>query len=245
MNFLLRLLHPVVLFATASSAMPPTDRQIEAAVQASYTFHTILQDRISATSRDGTLTLMGVVLEEEDRALAVDTAVSIRGVLGIENLMRVESSIHHGTDARIAHRLLRRIQGQAGLSLTGASITVADGIVTLTGTTPDSGQSERMEHLAYEISQVRAVRNCLTLGTEPISTAPGAETMDDASITAQVNLALHSNGMTAGLNAQGIVHNGVVTLIGGPGTSLQKNSATRLIEGVRGVRSVLNRIVPF
>ncbi len=238
----------MLLLGTARPAGRPessSDRQIESAVHDSYVFHTILQDRVAANMLEGRLTLTGTVLEEEDRALAIDTATSIRGVSGLDLRMTLAAPAKTPEDARIARQLLRRLQTQRGFVPARLSIVVTKEIVTLCGHVPDAEQSRRVEALADGIPGVRAVRNELVIAAETTPGSSSDDRIDDASITALVNFALRRDGQTAGLHAQGIVHSGAVTLIGGPGTTSQKAAATALVEQVHGVRSVLNRIEPL
>ena len=183
----------------AVSAEGPTDRQIEAAIHSSYTFHTILRDRVTARSSGGRLILTGSVAEDEDRSLAIDTAVSIRGVVNIDSRMEIEAVPARDSDVRIARHLLRRLQAQAGISVSALALVVTDGVVTLCGTTPELEQSQRIQSLATEAPGVRAVRNELVVAPGLAPAFPDNEPMDDASLTAQVNLALRSNAGTADL----------------------------------------------
>ena len=220
---------------------PAVDRQIEALVHDSYTFHVILQDRITVQVAKGRLTLNGSGLDEEDRALAIDTAISIRGVSDIDLQVNLTTSPEADPNLRLAHSLRRRLQAQRGVTQPGLDLVVAEGVVTLRGNVTDAAASQRIESIAAAYPQVRSVRNELTVSPAPA----GEPRIDDASITALVNLVLRKDEQTASLHAQGIVHDGVVTLFGGPGTVAQKTAAARVVEQVCGVKSVLNRIVHF
>ena len=72
--------------------------------------------------------------------------------------------------AKAANRALRKIvmrqlSRTRGLDVDGINVTAVDGVVTLLGTVPDTGQIDLAADVARDIAGVQAVRNGLTLQT--------------------------------------------------------------------------------
>jgi hyperosmotically inducible protein len=66
------------------------------------------------------------------------------------------------------------------------------------------------------------------------------EAIDDASITAQVKMLLHRS--TGVLRTKIETNDGVVTLAGKARNAAEKNLATKLVDDVHGVKSVVNKM---
>jgi osmotically-inducible protein OsmY len=68
------------------------------------------------------------------------------------------------------------------------------------------------------------------------------EKIDDASITAQVKVALLFHRSTSALNTKVETKNGVVTLSGKAGNEAEKSLTTKIVNDIKGVKSVKNRM---
>ena len=68
------------------------------------------------------------------------------------------------------------------------------------------------------------------------------EKVDDASITAQVKLSLLFHRSTSALSTKVKTKNGVVTLSGKAGNAAEKDLVTKLVNDVKGVKSVKNQM---
>ena len=69
------------------------------------------------------------------------------------------------------------------------------------------------------------------------------ETIDDASITAQVKGSLLSHRSTSMLNTQVTTTDGIVTLGGNAKNSAEKDLVTKLVTDINGVKSVVNNMI--
>jgi osmotically-inducible protein OsmY len=68
------------------------------------------------------------------------------------------------------------------------------------------------------------------------------EKVDDASITAQVKMTLLSHRSTSALNTKVKTKDGVVTLGGKAKNAAEKELATKVVNDVKGVKSVNNQM---
>jgi osmotically-inducible protein OsmY len=68
------------------------------------------------------------------------------------------------------------------------------------------------------------------------------EKIDDASITAQVKMALLNHSSTSALETKVETTNGVVTLSGKARNAAEKDLVTKLVKDINGVKSVKNRM---
>jgi osmotically-inducible protein OsmY len=68
------------------------------------------------------------------------------------------------------------------------------------------------------------------------------EKVDDASITAQVKMTLLSHRSTSSLNTKVKTKDGVVTLGGKAKNAAEKELATKVVNDVKGVKSVNNQM---
>ncbi|MHB8483224.1 MAG: BON domain-containing protein, partial [Nitrospiria bacterium] len=68
------------------------------------------------------------------------------------------------------------------------------------------------------------------------------EIIDDASITAQVKMALASHRSTSASNTQVETNEGVVTLSGEARNSAEKDLVSKLVTDIYGVKSVVNNM---
>jgi len=69
------------------------------------------------------------------------------------------------------------------------------------------------------------------------------ETVDDASVTAQVKTAILFHKSTSALNTKVETKNNVVTLTGTAKNDAEKELATKVAKDINGVKSVVNNMV--
>src|SRR5580698_3051371 len=92
----LLLASPLALFAS-----PDSDHKIENDARATYTYHVILQDHVYVKSSNGVVTLVGVVQDQDEKALAADTIGNLPGVRRIDNELTLAPSYPEHSDAWI------------------------------------------------------------------------------------------------------------------------------------------------
>jgi len=123
------------------------------------------------------------------------------------------------------------------------NVEVQDGVVTLTGKAGTMAQKELTTALVQDIDGVKSVNNRLTVAEPPVESHSVGETVDDASITAQVKYALLTHKSTSALKTSVTTTDGIVMIEGDAGSGAEKDLVTHLAEGVRGVRNVNNQMI--
>jgi osmotically-inducible protein OsmY len=227
---------PIALFASSE-----TDRKIEDAAKASYTYRTVLSDTVKVRADDGIVTLTGTVQDKDDKTLAADTVENLPGVTSVKNEIVIKDAPAEHSDAWIALKIRSRLLVKSNVSATATKVAVQDGVVTLSGTAENIAQKELTAVYAAEIDWVKSVRNEMVVSDIPASTTVG-EKIDDASITSQVKFALLGNKATSALKTKVTTNEGVVVITGEAETEAEKSLAGKLASDIRGVTSVENRM---
>jgi len=96
---------------------------------------------------------------------------------------------------------------------------------------------------AKDIEGVKEVKNEMTVAAtpEPAERTAG-EKMDDASITAQVKMALLIHRSASSMKTRVETRNGEVTLTGIAKNAAEKSLVTKLVTDIQGVTSVKNQM---
>ena len=225
---------PVAAFASSA-----TDRKIEDAAKASYNYRTVLAGRVSVNSDDGVVTLTGIVQDNGQKDLAADTVENLPGVTRVQNEISIKSDYPERSDSWMALKIRSRLLVKANVSATTTTVAVQDGVVTLGGTANNGAQKELTEAYAKDIDGVKSVKNEIVVKDAPKGETLG-ESIDDASITAQVKLALLDHKSTSALHTKVITDQGVVTVTGEAGSDAERSLVAKFAQDVRGVKSVTN-----
>jgi hyperosmotically inducible protein len=221
------------------------DDQIESAARKSYVFkHFLANDAMKTESKNGVVTLTGTVAEESHVRLAIDTVESLPGVKRVDDRLMVkgEAPVEH-SDTWIALKVKTALMFHRNVSATKTEVNVNDGIVTLGGVASSMAQKELTTEYAKDVDGVKEVKNAMTvaeLASKPEETL--GEKIDDASITAQVKMALLAHHSTSALKTKVQTSNGVVTLTGVAKNPAEKVLATKLASDVNGVIRVINNM---
>ena len=220
------------------------DDRIESSARNSYVFKTYLQgDDIKIESKDGVVTLTGVVSAEPRKALAQETVAGLPEVKSVDNRLGIKGgSPTANSDAwrtekvRTALLFHRNVSGST-------TVYVRDGIVTLRGEAFSLAQKELTTEYAKDVEGVKDVKNEMNMSqTSKTTTEYVMESIDDASITAQVKMTLLYHRSTSALSTKVETNEGVVTLNGKAKNAAEKELVTKLVNDINGVRSVNNRM---
>jgi len=226
---------PLALLASSSN-----DSKIVDAAKASYNYRVVLNGSVNVRSDDGVVTLTGTVQDDHDKALAADTVENLPGVVTVDNRINVEAAYPEHSDGWMAFKIRSRLLVKANVSATDTKVAVNDGNVILTGTASSVAQKELTEAYARDIDGVKTVKNDIVVQD---NMAPGetvGETIDDASITTQVKVALLGHRGTSAFKTKVVTDTGVVTITGVAGSGAERDLATKLAQDTRGVKSVVN-----
>jgi osmotically-inducible protein OsmY len=118
-----------------------------------------------------------------------------------------------------------------------------DGIVTLRGDASSQAEKDLTTEYTKDVEGVKDVKNEMTVSKTSKKTGrTSMEKIDDASITAQVKVALLFHRSTSALNTKVETKNGVVTLSGKAGNEAEKSLTTKIVNDIKGVKSVKNRM---
>jgi len=221
------------------------DGRIESSARQSYVFKTYLQeDDIKIQSKDGAVTLTGVVSENFHKSLALETVTGLPGVKSVENKLEVkDASPTANSDAWLRDKVKVALLFHRSVSATKTDVEVKDGIVTLRGVAASHSQRELTTEYARDVEGIKSVNNEMTV-SESSEKAPRTvgEKIDDASITAQVNMILLNHRSTSVLNTTVKTKRGIVTLGGKARDTAEKDLVSKLVADIKGVKSVRNRM---
>jgi osmotically-inducible protein OsmY len=117
-----------------------------------------------------------------------------------------------------------------------------DGVVTLTGTVADEYHRLLARDTVSNLPGVTGVNDKLKVAAAASPEKTLGETIDDASITAQVKLALLFHRSTSAFKTRVRTEKGVVTLTGTARTAAEKKLVTELVNDINGVEKVVNEM---
>lgn len=221
------------------------DDKTESAAKNSYIFKTFLKgDNVKVYSKNGAVTLSGTVDHDSHKRLAEETVANLPSVKSVDN--RLELKGEHPSESSnewIAMKVNTMLVLNRNVSPSNTNVYVEEGVVTLRGKATSEAQRDLITEYVRDINGIEGVRNEMTvtpLATEPQQTRQ--EKIDDASITAQVKMALLSRRSTSGYDIKIETRNGIVTLNGIAQNGAQKDLVTKLVSGVYGVNGVINKM---
>ena len=234
-----------VLIAPSFAFASDTDDRIESAATKSYVFKTYLKhDSIKTDANDGRVVLTGTVSDSSHRALAESTVEGLPGVKSVDNQLTIkgEAPAEH-SDTWIALKVRTVLLFHRNVSAGRTEVDVKDGVVTLRGAAASDAQRELTTEYAKDIDNVKEVKNEMVITSSPVKSGEAwSDKIDDASITAQVKMALMSHRSTSSLKTGVETTDGVVTLSGTAKNSAEKTLVTKLVTDVPGVMSVVNKM---
>jgi hyperosmotically inducible periplasmic protein len=220
------------------------DDRIESSAKESYVFKNYLKgDDIKIQSRDGSVTLTGIVSEESHKSLARETVAGLPGVKTVDNRLEVKGErAAENSDAWVLMKVKTTLLFHRSVSAGTTEVDVKDGLVTLRGNAASQAQKELTSEYARDVDGVKNVKNEMVVSMPSKKTRTAGEKIDDASITAQVKMTLLYHRSTSALNTSVTTKKGVVTLGGKAKNATEKDLATKLASDVNGVKSVENRM---
>jgi len=219
------------------------DSRIELSAKQSYVFKTYLQgDDIKIQSRDGAVTLTGIVSENFHKSLAQETVAGLPGVKSVDNKLEIKGAPPTpNSDAWLRDKVKVALLFHRSVSATTTEVEVTDGIVTLRGEAASRAQKELTTEYAKDVDGIKDVKNEMTVSrTSKKSHRSIGEKIDDASISAQVNMSLLNHRATSVINTKVKTKRGVVTVGGKAKNESEKDLVTKLVGDIPGVKGVKN-----
>ncbi len=148
------------------------------------------------------------------------------------------------SDAWVRDKVKATLLLHPSVNAGNTEIDFKDGIVTLRGNAASKAQKDLTTEYAMDVEGVKEVINEMTVPNTPKETPRTAgERIDDASITAQVKMALLFHRSTGAIHTTVGTKLGAVTVGGKAKNAAEKDLVTRLAFDVAGVISVTNQMV--
>lgn len=222
-----------------------TDNQIEASVRNTYVFRNHLKgDDIKVVSKNGVVTLTGVVANHGRKSLAHNTAEALPGVKSVNNRLTIKGAEPtRNSDLWVKHNVQNTLELHRSVRDNQVEVSVHDGVVTLKGVAKNKAKKELATAYTEDVDGVIKVENKMTVAGDSNATVSNAKDyVDDASITAQVMYALATHRSTSVLKTKVETKDGVVTLSGKAKNQAERTLATLLANDINGVESVVNRM---
>ena len=227
-------------------AASQTDDRIVSSARESYIFKTYLKDDdIKIQSKDGAVTLTGFVNEVSHKTLATDIVADLPGVISVDNRLEVKGAPPTAnSDALLLDKVKSALMFHRSVNAEKTEVAVKDGIVTLRGIATSQAQKDLTTEYARDVNGVNDVNNEMTVSKSGDNSLPTAivEKIDDASITAQVNMALLFHRSTSFLYTTVGTNRGVVTIGGKARNRAEADLVTKLVSDIHGVKNVINRM---
>jgi osmotically-inducible protein OsmY len=220
------------------------DDRIESSARNSYVFKTYLQgDDIKIESKDGVVTLTGVVSEEPRKALAQETVAGLPEVKSVDNRLGTKGAPPTAnSDAWLTEKVRTALLFHRNVN-GSTTVNVKDGIVTLRGEASSLAQKELTTEYAKDVEGVKDVKNEMSMSQISKTTSEFViESIDDASITALAKMTLLYHRSTSALRTKVETNEGVVTLDGKAANATEKELVSKLVNDINGVRSINNRM---
>jgi hyperosmotically inducible periplasmic protein len=221
------------------------DDQMESSFKNTYVYKTYLHDdAIKVEAKTGVVTLTGTVANEYHKTLAQDTVAGMPGVTRVDNQLATKAEVAADkADTWIERKLTFALLFHRHVNASKTTIAVKDGVVTLRGEASSMAQKELTAEYAMDIEGVKDVKNEMTVAGKPESADRTVdEKIDDASITAQVKMALLTHHSTSAINTSVQTRNGEVTLGGIAKNDAEKALVGKLVADIKGVISVKNQM---
>jgi osmotically-inducible protein OsmY len=219
------------------------DSRIESSAKQSYVFKTYLQaDDIKILSRNGAVTLTGVVSENFHKSLAQETVADLPGVTSVDNRLEVKGAAPTAnSDAWLRDKVKVALLFHRNVSSTTTEVDAKDGTVTLRGDAASESQKELTTEYARDVEGIKDIKNEMTVSTTSKWTPRTVgEKIDDASISAQVKMSLLNHRSTSVLNTKVKTMRGEVTVLGKARDAAEIDLVTKLVTDINGVTSVRN-----
>jgi osmotically-inducible protein OsmY len=234
-----------VLVGSAPLRASETDDRIETSFKKSYVYKTYLKDeQIKISSKDGAVTLSGDVRNDTHKPMAQDVVEALPGVKSVDNRIQITGDRPaENSDMWVSMKVKTALVFHRNVNAHKTEVYVKDGIVTLKGEASSPSQRDLTTEFAKDVEGVKSVKNEMTVATNPEKPDQTmGESIDDASITAQVKMTLLSHRSTGVLRTKVETNDGVVTLGGKARNSAEKDLVTKLVSDVHGVKSVVNNM---
>jgi osmotically-inducible protein OsmY len=230
-----------VLLAQVPLHATEMDAKIESAAQNSYVFKNFLiDDAIKTESKAGVVTLTGVVHDASHKQLAQDTVTGLPGVTSVTNQIEVKESPEANSDTWLYLKVKGALAFHRSVSAYNTKVVLKEGVVTLSGEAATQAQKDLTAEYAKDVEGIKDVKNEMTVADKSATGETLGEIIDDASISAQVRMALLTHRSTSAFRTIVATTDGVVMVGGVAKNAAEIDLVTKLVKDIHGVKSVIN-----
>jgi len=236
----------IILGAAWALLATQMNDRVESSAQKSYVFMTYLKsDDIKIhTANDSVVTLTGTVSEASHRSLAEETVAELPGVKGVNDKLELKGEQPaENSDIWIGMKVKTMLMFHRNVSGLGTDVDVKNGAVTLHGKVPSEAQKELTAEYAMDVGGVKIVKNDMIVVKPAETTVEKVnEYVDDASITAQVKMALLFHHSTSVIKTKVATKDGIVTVGGVAKNAAEKDLVGKLVNDIKGVKTLKNEM---
>jgi osmotically-inducible protein OsmY len=176
--------------------------------------------------------------------MAQETVMDLPGVKAVNNKLEIKGEPPTpNSDLWIGDKVKTTLLFHRSVSAMHTEVEVHEGIVTLRGVASSAAERELATEYARDVDGVKGVSNKMTISPAPEKPERTVgEKMDDASITAQVKVALLFHKSTSAIDTEVKTMDGVVTVRGTAKNAAEKHLVTKIAQDVNGVVGVRNEM---
>lgn len=237
----------VILGAGGELAASQKSDSIESSAKKSYVFMTFLKDDAITIQADNdtTITLTGTVADWSHRSLAEETIAGLLpGVKHIHNNLTVKGAQPaENSDLWIGMKVKTMLMFHRNVSGLGTDIDVKNGEVSLRGKASSEAQKELTTEYVKDVEGVKSVKNDMIVEkTGKTAVEKVGEYVDDASITAQIKVALLFHRSTSAIKTKVDSKDGNVTVSGVAKNGAEKDLVSKLVNDIKGVKTLKNEM---
>ncbi len=193
----------------------------------------LIAAEIGVTSKDGVISLTGIVDSYVKKLEAEHAAKKVNGVKAlVENIEVRFPSSWIKSNSEVAHEVLIALKNNWSLLKDKVTVEVEDGWVTLNGELPWNYQKEAAKNAVKHITGVKGVTNTITIKSD----------IQDAIEQQEVEHAIARSWPIDSGSIQVKVSGTTVTLTGAVDSWYQKEEAERIAWKTPGIRDVVNEL---
>ena len=177
--------------------------------------------------------------------MAQETVSGLPGVKSVDNRLEIKGAAPTAnSDAWLRDKVKVALLFHRSVSATGTEVDVKDGVATLRGVAASQSQKELTTEYAKDVEGIKDVKNEMAVSkTAKKARRTVGQKIDDASISAQVNMTLLNHRSTSVINTKVNTKRGVVTVAGKVKNTAEKDLVTKLVSDIDGVKAVKNLMV--
>lgn len=185
---------------------------------------------IRIETRNGEVTLQGLVDVLAEKWAAAEIAKQVPGVVSIDNSLTVAID-NHMSDSELAEYIQEKLQMDDRVDVHQISATVRGGVAYLQGDAGSIAVEDTAKEIAARVPCIKEVISYIKIGG-------GDFEIDDATLTNSVETALSRSPFVSVRDIETRTVNGKVTLTGTVDTSEQIEAAYRIASQVPGVKKI-------